>query len=211
MGKGILNRGTQVHKSKLKYNRLTIAKKFNCEDNMSGGHFKYIQSTLKTEVDFLKEEIRLNKPEFPEDVLQVLKYTQFIMEKTVELMDEADWLFSGNITEQSFKEGTHKCKKEIITHVGQRMEDDGDIKTFDYEDLKTEYNMSDKQIAQLDREAQKILGNAIVMIDGTLRDEECTAEEAINRALVFISITMGLIEKNFNEVLSQNMKKEVLN
>ena len=91
------------------------------------------------------------------------------------------------------------------------MEDDGEVKTFDYEDLKTEYQMSDKQIAQLDREAQKILGNAIVMIDSALRDEECTAEESINRALVFISITMGLIEKNFNEILSQNMKKEVLN
>jgi len=50
-----------------------------------------------------------------------------------------------------------------------------------------------------------------VMIDGTLRDEECTAEEAINRALVFISITMDLIEKNFNEVLSQNLPREVLN
>ena len=30
MGKGILNRGTQVHKSKVKYNRLAIAKKFDC-------------------------------------------------------------------------------------------------------------------------------------------------------------------------------------
>ena len=30
MGKGILNRGTQVHKSKVKYNRLTVAKKFSC-------------------------------------------------------------------------------------------------------------------------------------------------------------------------------------
>ena len=30
MGKGILNRGTQVHKSKVKYNRLTVAKKFDC-------------------------------------------------------------------------------------------------------------------------------------------------------------------------------------
>ena len=117
MGKGILNRGTQVHKSKLKYNRLTVGKTFNCEDDMSGGHFRYTQSTLKKEVDFLKEEIRLNKPEFPEDVLEWLEYTQFIMEKTVELMDEADWLFSGNITEQSFKEGLQKCRKEIITHL----------------------------------------------------------------------------------------------
>ena len=118
MGKGILNRGTHVHKSKLKYNRLTVGKTFNCEDSMSGGHFKYIQSTLKTEVEELKEEVRLNKPEFPDDVLALLKYTQFIMEKTVELIDEADWLFSGNITEQSFKEGTQKCRKEIITHQG---------------------------------------------------------------------------------------------
>ena len=30
MGKGILNRGTQVHKSKLKYNRLAVAKKLDC-------------------------------------------------------------------------------------------------------------------------------------------------------------------------------------
>ena len=30
MGKGILNRGTQVHKSKVKYNRLAIAKKLDC-------------------------------------------------------------------------------------------------------------------------------------------------------------------------------------
>ncbi len=118
MGKGILNRGTQVHKSKLKYNRLTISKKFDCEDVMSGGYFKHTQSTLKRQADVLKEEIRLNKPEFPEDVLEWLEYTHFIMEKTVELMDEADWLFSGNITEQSFMEGLQKCRKEIITYLG---------------------------------------------------------------------------------------------
>lgn len=115
--KGIQNRGTQVHNSKLKYNRLTIGKTFNCqEENMSGGHFKYAQSTLKEEASRLMEDIRLNKPEFPEDVLETLRYTQFIMEITVSLMDEADWLFSGNITEDSFKEGSRKCKKDIITH-----------------------------------------------------------------------------------------------
>ena len=90
------------------------------------------------------------------------------------------------------------------------MDDEGNI-TFAYEDLKSEYQMTDKQIAQLDRKAQQILGNAIVMIDGTLRDTECKPKERINRALVFISITMDLIEKNFNEVLSQNIPKEVLN
>ena len=115
--KGIQNRGTQVHTSKLKYNRLTIGKTFNCkEENMSGGHFKYAQSTLKEEASRLMEDIRLNKPEFPEDVLETLRYTQFIMESTVSLMDEADWLISGNITEESFKEGSRKCKKDIITH-----------------------------------------------------------------------------------------------
>ena len=115
--KGIQNRGTQVHTSKLKYNRLTIGKTFNCqEDHMSGGHFKYAQSTLKEEASRLMETIRLNKPEFPEDVLECLRYTQFIMETTVSLMDEADWLISGNITEQSFKEGSRKYKKEVITY-----------------------------------------------------------------------------------------------
>ena len=91
------------------------------------------------------------------------------------------------------------------------MEDEGDIQSFEYEDLKTEYNMSDKQIAQLDRKAQKILGNAIVMIDSALRDTECKPKERINRALIFINITMDLIEKNFNEVLAENIPKEVLN
>ena len=91
------------------------------------------------------------------------------------------------------------------------MESDEKIQAFSYENLKSEFNMTDTQIAKLDREAQKILGNAIVMIDGALRDDECEPEEAINRALVFISITMDLIEKNFNEVLSQNTPKEVLN
>jgi hypothetical protein len=49
------------------------------------------------------------------------------------------------------------------------------------------------------------------MIDGALRDDENTPEECINQALVFINITMNLIEKNFNEILSQNLSKEVLN
>ena len=118
MGKGILNRGTHVHKSKLKYNRLTVGKTFNCEDSMSGGHFRHIQSELKKEATTLMEDIRLNKQRYPDDVLEWLKYTQFIMEVTVTLMDEADWLYSGNISEKSFKEGTQKCRKDIITHIG---------------------------------------------------------------------------------------------
>jgi|TARA_R110000765_G_scaffold426337_2_gene541622 hypothetical protein len=117
MGKGILNRGTKVHSSKLKYNRLTIGKTFNCEDDMSGGHFKYVQNSLKVESTGFMEEIRLNKQEYPEDILEWLKYTHYIMEVTVALMDEADWLFSGNITEQSFKEAIQKYRKEIITHT----------------------------------------------------------------------------------------------
>jgi len=40
------------------------------------------------------------------------------MEKTVTLMDEADWLLSGDITEESFKKGTQTCRKEIITYQG---------------------------------------------------------------------------------------------
>jgi len=91
------------------------------------------------------------------------------------------------------------------------MGDDSELKTFDYQNLKKEFNLTNKQIAKLDRGAQQILGNAIVMIDGALRDDENSPEECITQALVFINITMNLIEKNFNEVLSQNLSKEVIN
>ncbi len=91
------------------------------------------------------------------------------------------------------------------------MEDDSEMQTFSYESLRTEFNLTDKLIAQLDRKAQQILGNGIVMIDGALRDKESKPKERINRALVFINITMELIEKNFNEVLSETIPKEELN
>ena len=115
MGKGILNRGTQVHQSKKKYSRLKVGKLYNCEENMSGGHFGHFQNKLKEQVESMKEEIRLNKPKCSEDTLELLEYIQFIMEHTVSLMDEADWLFSGDIDAQSFKEGIMKYRKEIIT------------------------------------------------------------------------------------------------
>ena len=86
-----------------------------------------------------------------------------------------------------------------------------EIPTFSYENLKSEFKITDKQISRLDREAQKILGNAIVMIDDTLRDKELKPKERVNRSIVFIGITMDLIEKNFNEVLSENIPKEELN
>ena len=91
------------------------------------------------------------------------------------------------------------------------MENEEEISTFSYENLKSEFNMTDKQISRLDRKAQQILGNAIVMIDDTLRDKELKPKERVNRSIVFIGITMDLIEKNFNEVLSENIPKEELN
>ena len=69
------------------------------------------------------------------------------------------------------------------------MEDDAEMQTFSYENLRTEFNLTDKLIAQLDRKAQHILGNGIVMIDSALRDKESKPKERINRALVFINIT----------------------
>ena len=82
---------------------------------MSGGHSGPFQNKLKEQVESMREEIRLNKPKFSEDTLELLEYIQFIMEHTVSLMDEADWLFSGDIDAQSFKEGIMKYRKEIIT------------------------------------------------------------------------------------------------
>ena len=49
------------------------------------------------------------------------------------------------------------------------------------------------------------------LIDGALRDEENKPMERIATALTFIDITMGMIEKNFNETISKNLTKEELN
>tara|TARA_R100000008_G_C3464845_1_gene105998 strand:- start:246 stop:521 length:276 start_codon:yes stop_codon:yes gene_type:complete len=91
------------------------------------------------------------------------------------------------------------------------METDDELKIIGYDELKNEYSLTDKQIAVMDREAQKIMGNSLVMIDGALRDDEHKPMERIATALTFIDITMNLIEKNFNETISQNLSKEEIN
>ena len=91
------------------------------------------------------------------------------------------------------------------------MDIDEEPKMIGYAELKNEYKMTDKQIAVMDREAQGIMGNSLVMIDKALRDEEQKPKERIATAITFISITMDLIEKNFNEAISKNLSKEELN
>ena len=91
------------------------------------------------------------------------------------------------------------------------METDEELVVLGYDELKSEYKLTDKQIAKLDRKAQSILGNAIVMIDSSLRDEDNSDKDKITNALVYIGITMEMIEKNFNEIVSENLPKEELN
>ena len=91
------------------------------------------------------------------------------------------------------------------------METDDELIQIGYEELKNEYHLTDRQIAVMDREAQSIMGNSLVMIDGAQRDEENKPMERIATALTFIDITMGMIEKNFNETISKNLTKEELN
>ena len=41
-----------------------------------------------------------------------------------------------------------------------------------YAEMKEEHGLSNKRIQRLDRDAQKVLGNALMMIDGWLRSDE---------------------------------------
>ena len=118
MGKGIKNRGTQVHKSKLSYtrNKLVVGKLYNCEENMSGGHFRHFQSTLKKEAELMKAEIRENRPNFGAETVSYLEYVHFVMDVATSMIDEADWLYSGSIPEESFVKAVHTLKKSINTH-----------------------------------------------------------------------------------------------
>ena len=42
------------------------------------------------------------------------------------------------------------------------------MKGMTYKELKEEHGLSNKRIQKLDRDAQKVLGNSLMMIDGCL-------------------------------------------
>ncbi|MAG67288.1 MAG: hypothetical protein CMK74_15745 [Pseudomonadales bacterium] len=79
-----------------------------------------------------------------------------------------------------------------------------------YKELKEEHGLSNKRIQKLDRDAQKVLGNALMMIDRCLRsEEECGTK--VSTCLVYVSMAMEMLENNFLEAVSENLKKEELN
>ena len=79
-----------------------------------------------------------------------------------------------------------------------------------YRELKEEHGLSNRRIQKLDRDAQKVLGNAIQMIDGCLRSEE-ECEMKVTTCLIYVSMAMEMLENNFLEAVSENIKKEELN
>tara|TARA_R110000803_G_scaffold102041_1_gene170079 strand:- start:428 stop:682 length:255 start_codon:yes stop_codon:yes gene_type:complete len=84
------------------------------------------------------------------------------------------------------------------------------MKGITYEDMREKHGLSNKRIQALDREGQKVLGNALMMIDGCLRsDEKC--ETKVTTCKVYVSMAMEMLETNFIEALSENLKKEDLN
>ena len=86
----------------------------------------------------------------------------------------------------------------------------GNMKGMTYRELKEEHGLSNRRIQQLDRDAQKVLGNALMMIDGCLRSkEECNMK--VTTCLVYVTMAMEMLEKNFIVALSENLKKEELN
>jgi hypothetical protein len=86
----------------------------------------------------------------------------------------------------------------------------GTVKGVTYEELKEEHGLSNKRIQKLDRDAQKVLGNALMMIDGCLRSEE-ECETKVTTCKVYVSMAMEMLESNFLEAVSENLKKEELN
>ena len=84
------------------------------------------------------------------------------------------------------------------------------MKGMTYRELKEEHGLSNRRIQQLDRDAQKVLGNTLQMIDGCLQsDEKCQTK--VTTCLVYVSMAMEMLESNFLEAISENLKKEELN
>ena len=79
-----------------------------------------------------------------------------------------------------------------------------------YKSMKEEHGLSNKRIQKLDRDAQKVLGNALMMIDGCLRsDEDCDTK--VSTCLVYVSMAMEMLQNNFLEAVSENIPKKELN
>ena len=84
------------------------------------------------------------------------------------------------------------------------------MKGMTYKELKEEHGLSNKRIQKLDRDAQKVLGNSLMMIDGCLRsEEECSTK--VSTCLVYVTMAMEMLEANFLEAVSENLKKEEIN
>ena len=79
-----------------------------------------------------------------------------------------------------------------------------------YRELKEDHGLSNRRIQKLDRDAQKVLGNAMMMIDGCLRSEE-ECDMKVTTCLIYVSMAMEMLENNFLEAVSENIKKEELN
>ena len=80
-----------------------------------------------------------------------------------------------------------------------------------YKQLKEEHGLSNREIQKLDRKAQKVLGNALMMIDGCLRSDEIECEDKTGTCLIYVSMAMEMLENNFLEAVSRNIPKEELN
>jgi hypothetical protein len=86
----------------------------------------------------------------------------------------------------------------------------GNMKGMTYRELKEDHGLSNRRIQQLDRDAQKVLGNSLMMIDGCLRSkEECDTK--VTTCLIYVTMAMEMLENNFLEAVSENLKKEDLN
>ena len=79
-----------------------------------------------------------------------------------------------------------------------------------YNELKENHGLSNEQIQKLDRRAQKVLGNTLMMIDGCLRSKE-SCEDKISTSLIYVSMAMEMLENNLLESISESIPKEQLN
>ena len=65
-----------------------------------------------------------------------------------------------------------------------------------YKELKEEHGLSNKQIQKFDRMAQKVLGNALKMIDACLKSKE-DCDIKVTSCLVYVTMATELLEKIF--------------
>jgi len=81
---------------------------------MSGGCFNYVQYQVQDAIDIIRDTVKNNEEQFSEDTLADLECAITLIGVANVYLQRADWLLSGDDSEETFKERLAKDLVEVL-------------------------------------------------------------------------------------------------